>query len=427
MHIPYSIKTYLPIILLIAGSFWFTAQYIEPPPPKTLTIAAGAKTGSYYQNALKYKAYLEEQKMEVTILETKGSVENIEMLENGSADIAFVQSGLSAYQEEESKLQSLSSLFYEPVWIFHRSNSKLKTFQDFKGKTISVGSEGSGTRKLAQQILSLHGISDNNSTLTYLSGERAFTALQNKQSDISIFVSNIDSAFIGKALRTEGISVFSIKQNIAYERNYEFVSALTLPEGVIDIQNNIPPQDIHLISPVSMLTTTKDFHPALKSLIVHATYEIYADHQNLYKDNASFPTIKYADIPVSKQAERYYENGPSILNKYLPFWVADMISRLKILVIPLITVMLPLMKIAPPAYRWSIRSKIYKWYKQLKKMENSVVSSDQKSDITEALHMLDEMDQEAKKTPVPLSYTDSLYNLRMHISLIRSKLLDMKK
>ena len=428
MYIPYSIKTYVPIILLIALSFWFTAQYIEPPPPKSVTLAAGSKSGFYYQSALKYKSYLENEGLDVTILETSGSVDNIGKLHSGDADIAFVQGGL-ATEKERGSFESLSSLFYEPLWIFVRStkreSNQIVTLKDLQGKKAAIGAKGSGTHALSAFMLDINGLTDTETTP--LSGSSAITALKNKEIDAAFFVSNIESPLIHDLLADEELQVISIPHNLAYEKNYDFLSALQLPASVIDIANNIPATDIQLISPAAMLVANETFHPALKALLVHSTYEIYQEQHNLYAKDVSFPTIHYADLPISKQAQRYFENGPSILNKYLPFWVADMINRLKIMIIPLLTVMLPLMKIAPPAYRWSIRSKIYKWYKSLKKMENNILSKDQDTDINDTIRMLNEMDDEAKKTPVPLSYADSLYNLRLHIQMIRDKLIEMKK
>jgi hypothetical protein len=122
MHIPEFIKTYGLTVAVIAASFIVAAQFIAPPPPRHITFAAGPESGLYYAYAQKYRDALAEEKIDVTVLTTEGAIENIQLLQSGRADVAFVQSGL-ADPQNRAAIEALSSLYYEPLWVFVRKES----------------------------------------------------------------------------------------------------------------------------------------------------------------------------------------------------------------------------------------------------------------------------------------------------------------
>lgn len=120
-------------------------------------------------------------------------------------------------------------------------------------------------------------------------------------------------------------------------------------------------------------------------------------------------------------AQEYYESGPSLLQRHVPFWIASLIDRTKIMLLPLLTLAFPLFKIAPPVYRWRIRSRIYRWYKLLREIDQHAdgATAEQR---TRNLDTLSEMQRELEEISVPLSYMEEFYNLRLHIDLVRRRL-----
>ena len=124
----------IPIALLLFSGFFGAYQFVSPAPPREISISAGNIHGSYYAFAQNYQEELAKEGIELTILESNGSRENIERLLQKEADIALVQGG-TAYADE--KLLSLGSLYYEPISLFYRSELKLHRLSDFSGLTIS--------------------------------------------------------------------------------------------------------------------------------------------------------------------------------------------------------------------------------------------------------------------------------------------------
>ena len=135
---------------------------------------------------------------------------------------------------------------------------------------------------------------------------------------------------------------------------------------------------------------------------------------------ASFPQTTTSTFPLIEDARRYFERGPSFLRRYLPFWAAVFVERSALFLLPLVTLLVPLFRIAVPTYRWKVRSRIYRWYRDLSAVEISVDAGI--GDPAMALKELDRIEQEAARVEVPLSYTDELYNLRLHIQLVRDKI-----
>jgi TRAP-type uncharacterized transport system substrate-binding protein len=418
MFIPETVKTYGLIILIIGASFWFASRFIEPPPPNELTMAAGSANGEYYRYATIYKSALEKDGVTVNILETAGSAENARLLSEGKADIAFIQSG-SLKKSNQGKIETLSSLYYEPLWVFTRDVHKAKKdLQNTLSGTLAVGEDGSGTMAISVKLLDVYGTSDQ-ITFSNLSGEKAADALVKGDVDAAFFIARPDTPYIQELLNQEDIHLLSFDRAEAYTRRFPFLSEVKLSEGVMDIVKNTPSRDIHLISPVAQLTVREDFNGALKTLMVRSAIAIHGE-ADIFSDKGHFPSLDYADFPLAEEAERYFKYGPNILQRIMPFWLADMINRMVVMLIPLVGVMFPLLKIASPTYRWRTRSRIYRWYKSLKKMEESASTGD--VDVNETLKSLASIDAEVKKTIVPLSYSDELYNLRLHIQLIKGHL-----
>ena len=88
----------------------------------------------------------------------------------------------------------------------------------------------------------------------------------------------------------------------------------------------------------------------------------------------------------------------------------------------MITLLLPVFKVAPPIYRWRIRSKIYRWYKDLSWADEILHEQPTDEEITVHLEALRQLEQEVAQVEVPLSYMDEYYSLRMHVQLILAKL-----
>ena len=252
-------------------------------------------------------------------------------------------------------------------------------------------------------------------------GQEAAEALVSGKVDAAFFVASVRSPLVQKLLRQQGIQLMSFDRADAYTRLHRFLSRITLPEGTIDLQENIPPRDTVLLAATANLVAHSDFHPALVGLILQAAEEVHRAG-GLFASPGDFPNDRYLDFPLDDGARRFFKHGPPFLQRYLPFWTANLLDRLKIMLIPLLTLMIPLAKIMPPTYRWQVRKKVYRWYRELKSLD----FEDPEHLSSEALHTsiqkLDAIEEEVRKVAIPLSYSDELYNLRLHIDLVRGKL-----
>ena len=418
----HSIKEHLnifgPALLLILIGFILAYQFVKPAPPDQILIATGQNEGAYYLFAQHYEALLKRENIQLKILNTAGSVENIGLLENEKVDIAFVQGGTASAAQSDI-LRSLGSLYFEPIWVFHRKQLALSRLTDLLNKKVAIGPEGSGTRALAIQLLQDNDINSTNSNLLDLSGRDAADALLAQRVDAAFFVASPKSPVVRALLDAENIKLMSFQRADAYTRQHRYLSSVVLPEGVINLKRNIPPKKTVLLAASSNLVVHKDIHPALTGLLLQAAQEVHGNG-GWFEEAGQFPTPNYLDFPLSKEARRFYDYGPPFLQRYLPFWAATLIDRLKVMLLPLLALMIPLIKIMPPIYRWRMRSRIYRWYREIVAVDHQSHGTE---DATKAsLKELERIEDEVTRVSVPLSYTDELYELRMHIALVRKKL-----
>jgi len=405
-------------VIAVIG-FAVAFQFVEPSPPKSITIATGSQSGAYFKFAGDYQKILAQEGIQLKILNTKGSVENIQLLNAGKVDVAFVQGGVGNAQQDPN-LVSLGSLCFEPLWVFVQKNLNVKRLNDLNGLKISAGNVGSGTWAVAQQLLAKNGINPSDKTILHLSSAKATQALSSKAIDAAFFVTSPASPLMAEMLKNETIQLLSFERAGAYTNQLRYLSAVTLNQGVINLGRNIPEKNITLLAPAATLVTHPDLHPALQNLLIQATQKTHANG-SILAEPGLFPSAKYVDYPLSADAERYLKNGPPFLQRYLPFWGAVLFDRLKVMLVPLLTLLIPLIKIFPPTYRWRVRSRIYRWYEALSDIERRAknASSD---DHAKLVGELATIENEVKRLKVPLSYNDEVYNLRLHINLIQRTL-----
>ena len=410
---------------LLAGALWLAWQYVEPAPPDTVTIAAGGPNGAYFKYARQYAEYFEQEGIKLNILETGGSVDNLgRMAEPDSGvDAAFMQGGI-ATPADYPDLRSLGSLYYEPLWIFYRYGLRVTNLFELEGKKIAIGAPGSGTNHLIRHLLKENGVMPDNTTLLEEGGPDVVSRLLKRDLDALFVVGGVDSRIV-QTLTKPGVKahLLSLRRAEAYARSHHFLTRLVLPEGALSLAEDLPPMDVSMLAPTANLVVHEDLHPAIKYLFMLAAREIH--HKgDVFSLPGSFPNGDKALFPLTPEAESFYQKGPPLLMRYLPYTLAVNMERLKILLIPLLTLLYPLFKITPPAFRWQIRRRIFKWYKRLRKLDvraYEATTPEEAAAIREELRVMDKMVME---TSVPLSYSDAIYSLRIHMNLIRTRLKD---
>jgi TRAP transporter TAXI family solute receptor len=411
------LKIYWPLVLVAIGGLVLTLLLMDPAPPKTIRFAAGSPGGAYYVYAERYQRLLAEEDVEVELIQTAGSVENLRLLDEGQVDVALVQGGLATSGDAE-KLRSLGGLFHEPFWVFVRDDVGVTEYGQLRDKRLAIGPVGSGTRLLGIELQDEFDGVWSETSRNSLSGTAAAGALIDGKLDAAAFAASPDAPYVRTLLRAPGISLMPFERAEALSRRQPALAAVTLLRGVVDIGADLPAHDIPLVAPVAQLVVDKSLHPAIEALLVDAASAIHQDGSLLARAG-TFPDANATDLPVSRQVERYYENGPSFLRRYFSFDVANFLDRAWILAIPLLTLLIPLVRVAPPIYRWRVRRKIYIWYKDLRDLEARGRSTPTKEARAAITDELEDLQVEIGELDVPLSYTDDLYRLRNHVEFVK--------
>ena len=220
-----------------------------------------------------------------------------------------------------------------------------------------------------------------------------------------------------------GVELMSFRQADGYLRKFRFLSKLTLPEGAMDLGKNYPPRTLQLVGPTVELVARDDLHPALSDLLIGAAREIHGG-PGCSATRASTRRPLARDFPISRDAERYYKSGEQFLYKRLPFWLASLVDRLLVLLLPLLVVIVPATRVAPALYRWRVRSRIYRWYGALMAIEREMRGGHTADERARVRERLDEIARAVDELRTPPSFADQLYVLRDHVATVRRRLDD---
>lgn len=410
-------------IVLIAGiGFVVAYQFVEPAPPKKIVITTGGESGAYYQFAQRYATILARNGVTLEVRASAGSLDNLARLQSNEAQVGFVQGGVVPPKddpdaEDESGLLSLGSMFYEPVWVFYRGDKVLTRLTELQGKRIAIGQEGSGVRQLAKQLLDANEIPADDH-LVPLAGLSAAEELQQGRIDATFIIAAETAPVVQVLIRSPGVKLMSFAQDRAYQRRFPFLTKLTFPRGVVDLVRDFPPDDIKVLAPTANLIIRDDLHPALRTLLLQAASEVHGK-SGFFQDAGEFPSYKDQMLPLSPEAARYFKSGAPFLQRYLPFWLAVLVDRLIVLLVPIFALLIPLLKVAPAIYTWRVRRKVFRCYGELKFLEDDLNHHFEVAKLDDYRARLDALDEEASQLHVPLGFTDLVYTLREHVNLVR--------
>ncbi len=422
------LATAWPIVLITAIGFAVAYQFVKPAPPSRMTISTGGEAGAYYAYAKRYAELLAQNGITLEVLTSDGSQQNLERLKKGEADIAFIQGGVEEAlgEDEESELRSLGSVSYEPVWVFYRGQMRVDKLFQLRGQRIAVGEEGSGIRGLALQLLEANEINADSARLVPVAGLDAAQALQLEKIDAAFIVATQEAPVVQVLLRSPGVRVMSFVQADAYARRFPFLAKVVLPRGVVDLVRDTPPRDTVLLATTANLVVRDDLHPALVSLMLQAMTEVNGK-SGFFQRAGEFPAYRDRSFALSDEAARYYKSGPPFLQRYLPFWIAELVERLFVLILPVVVLLLPLLKLAPSIYSWRVRARIFRCYGDLKFLENELRLHYDGARHAEYRARLERIEEDAYTRNIPLAFSDLFYTLREHINLVRAELNDLHK
>ena len=418
-----------PFVLLTIALLALTYWWLDPAPPKHVTLATGPAQSAYAEFGKRYAQAMAAYGIEVQLLPSEGSSQNLEWLAAGKADLGFVQGGSNALPTSGREgLASLGSLFVEPVWLFYRAEAAQKVTKDatlnaltqLKGLRVNVGTAGSGVPSLMGKLFDVNHIDESTLRLSRLEQTPATVAFLNGELDALVFASAPESLMVQMLLQTPGVKLMDFAQSEAYSRRFAFLSPVTLPRGVVDLASDIPAQDVRLVAPTTTLIARDSVHPALVQLFSQASLGLHSQ-AGWFSRAHEFPNAANSEFPLSREAERTMRNGVPLLQRYLPFSYANLVERMWLALGIIIAVLLPLSRIVPPLYEFRIRSRVFRWYGQLREIEDRAGNSVEP--VQDLVDELNKLEARVGKITVPLSYADELYALRDHIEMVRKRLL----
>ncbi|CAM5795536.1 TAXI family TRAP transporter solute-binding subunit [Rhizobacter fulvus] len=434
------LATFGPFIVLAAALLVLAYWILDPTPPRKVVLATGTEQGAYAEFGKRYAQILKTYGITVELRPTQGAAENLRLLQDPASgvDIAFMQGGAGEHLRKEADslapsdegddhptLVSLGSLFYEPVWLFYRTDAAerllkaptLSSLSQLPGWRLNVGANGSGAPNLMNKLFEANRIDPKALTLVRKSQTPAAVDLIGGDVDALVFASAPESLMVQMLLQTPGIGLYDFAQADAYSRRFPFLTPVTLPRGVVDLAGDLPPRDVRLLAPTATLLARATTHPALLQLFMQAAQQIHGG-AGWFQHKGDFPKAGGTEQPLAKEAQRFYANGIPVLQRYLPFWLANLVDRMWPVLVSIIAILIPLSRMLPPLYQFRIRSRIFRWYAQLREVEEAVG----KRPADQLLAELGEIESRVEEVHVPLSYADELYSLRSHIQMVGNRL-----
>ena len=418
----------LAIVLVVAAYAW-----LDPNPPKRVVLATGPAQTVYVEFGKRYAKVLATVGIVVELLPSEGSQDNLRLLREGRADLAFVQGGsteppTTGDPEDREGLVTLGSLFVEPVWVFYREaaaagaprNGTLAGLTDLNGLRVNVGTPGSGMPALVNRLFELNRVDPAGLSLSRLAPTPATVAFLGGDLDVLVFATAPETPMVQMLLQTPGVRLMDFAQSEAYARRLAFLTPVQLPRGVVDLAANVPPADVRLIASTTSLLAREGTHPALLQLFSQASMGLHGA-AGWFNRAREFPNAgTQSEHPLAREAERTLQGGPPLLQRYLPFWLANLIERMWLALGVILAILLPLSRVVPPLYQFRIRSRVFRWYGRLREIEAEM--EHEGADREALLRELHQLDRHVERIAVPLAYADEVYALRNHIEMVRRRL-----
>jgi TRAP-type uncharacterized transport system substrate-binding protein len=426
-HIRLTVKVsrVLAVVMLLAlpavATWWFVEAW-HPAPPRTMRMVTGPAGSAHAEYGARYRDILARSGVRLELHPTAGALANLERLRDAGSGVGagFVQAGTTT-PEQSPELVSLGTVFYEPLWVFHRWGKPSLEFADLRGKRISIGPEGSATRALSLRLLGLGGIDSSAAALLAYGPEEAADRLTSGEIDAAAFLTSWSSPVVQGLLLAEGITLATFPRADALAARIPVLNTRVLPAGVADLARNVPPTDVVLVAAKASLAVRRDLHPALQYLLLRAASEIHAT-PGIFHRAGEFPALEAVDLPLADAAEQFHMRGSPFLQRHLPFWLAVLTERVAFTLVPVLGLLFPLLRGLPAVRAWYVQRRLALFYRELKILDEDREGLGVLSTGLDLIRKLDELDARVSRLRVPEEFTPLVYTLRHHVSLVRERL-----
>ena len=424
--------TVLPFVLVlgvVAATFWLASKYVEPAPPKSFVMATASKGSPYWRAAERYQLFMARNGVNLVLQETTGSIENMGLLRSAGSGVqaAILQGGITS-GSDVTDLQSIGRIAYEPVWIFYRG-ADISRLSDLKGRRILVGPAGGGTNFLATRLLAASGVTAETATLVAMELPDYVDELASGKADAGLLVLGPEARTIQRLFALPDVKLMSLSQADAFSQRFPYLSRIELKQGVVDFSRNLPVVDTAMVATLAALVVRSDLHPALANLLAQAVVSAHAEpvvgpngEAPIFQRLAEFPITNDPEFPLSEDARRVYKSGAPFLQRFLPFWLATLLDRMTVMLLPIIGVLLPALKLGPMAYQWQVRRRLLHWYRELKRLERGLTPATPAHVIAEKQALVEDIEAAVNEIPIPVMFANQHFDLRQHIDVVRRRL-----
>ena len=407
------------LAILIAVAVAVVKLYLLPP--SSIDIAAGPKGSYLYETAQLYAQEFEKAGVSVTVLETAGTLDNLAHVDHPEKliEFGFLEGG-AADRKDYPSLESLGSIAYAPIWVFYRSElGDVFDVNGLKGKRIAIGYPAQGIHTNALDILNAVGINAKNTQLIDIGREEALKKLHTKEIDVMFYSAPAEDRLVKTLFNDATLKPLRWPDAEGIARNLREYHVLNLPFSAIDLANSKPATDMKVLATTITVITKKDTHSALIYLMMGVMDDIHEKPSIMHAEN-EFPSDKDVDFPMSEDAEDYYKKGGKpFLQRYLPYWAANFLGKLLLVLVPLLAIFYPLSQSYPAIQQWYYTNRVNRFYDQLVKIEKRL---DQGADLETIKYDLQilraEIELLIKLEKIPSMYTNLLYDLRGHVSQV---------
>lgn len=420
----------LPVAVIAVATVVWLWFFVYPMAPDRLSITTAGKGGAYYRMAMAYAEVFASHGVQLDVQASEGSQENLERLSGPAAnfDLALVQggfgySGAATGKRERSRIETLANVNTEAVWIFSR-NRTITSLGQLQGLRVAVGAERSGSRKVALKLFEQSRLELKDLTLSPDMGLESVKALRDGAVDVVFMVAPRESSTVQGMLNVPGIQLANLHKSAAIIERNPYLETSLLAQGALETR--IPARDTTMLTMSASLVAREALHPALKSLAVAVAMEANSNG-GVFHRAGDFPSLRRIDFPTAPTARATLANGLPWLERLLPFWWAQFIERLVVLVLPIALIALWLMRGIPQYLRWALQSRVNRWYGELKFLENDlsqqVVSG---LDLTRFMSRLNSIDSAVLAFRCPKDLMARCYTLHQHIEFVRQRLYRMR-
>jgi TRAP-type uncharacterized transport system substrate-binding protein len=408
-------------VLLVAAIAWVVFVVGNALPPRRVVMTTGPEGGAYRELGEKYRRILARSGVRLELRPSLGNVENLQRLKDKKSrvSVGFVSGGLTT-EADSPEIVSLGTIAYYPLWIFCRGMGQPNRLQDLKGKRVSIGPEGGGTRPLVLEMLRDNQM-ENEITPLALSPGPSGEALLRGEIDCACMLTSPDAPIVRKLLADDRVSLFNFARADAYVARFPYLRRVVVPEGVGDLSKNLPSQSVTLIASTASLLIKEDLHPAIQFLLLQAADEIHSPGGMLHRSE-DFPAAERVDVPLSADARTFYKSGGSYLQRHLPFWLWVFTSRLLLLLIPLIGILYPLSQAIPAIIDLVVNLRLNRIYRELRDIDARIDRDQSPEEFAEDHERLEKLDERVRQIRVPMRNARTLYTLRHHLSLVRARI-----